>query len=716
MDTDTRTIVTPIPDGSTRAAFIDVPSNAYYEEAVVWAIENGITSGESETQFAPAETCTRAQAVTFLWRAAGSPKASGENVFVDVGADAYYYDAVLWAIEQRVTSGATKNTFEPYEFISRSQVACFLYRYEGSPETTVGRMFTDVPSTAYYDSAVRWAVSAGITAGTSRQTFSPTAACSRAEIVTFLYRNSGEYVAPAGTEFELLPVDQALTKEQIDEELAKPDVEGAKAALINGFQKMDTSIDVEAYNIESSAAQDLAVEIAGLDEDENEYYIFSIWSPAPMGQKATDVEVQYQCALEEAVKRREADKMQQAAIERIVSSIVKQGMSEYDTAKALHDYIVLHTAYDMRYYSGEAPDSAYTAFGALVDGTAVCQGYALAYQALLTYCGIECQYVSGVVRSGRHGWNIVSIDGEWYHVDTTWDDPTPDRKGYVRYNYFLKSDAVMSRDHHNWKSDYMCKSTKYDKLELLSSEEEEQKRQADEEQVRKDAVTAEILVYCDNAIAAFPYRNKAELQAAEILSYEDSLNYIYFPVEEYDFEDLFEVRRDLGNRLKTSHPDYQLNDINRSSLRDGCWYYTIRRDDVFQELERRKILQETAEKERKAAAISEILQICYDAMAEFPYSSETELRSVEKLSYADSFGYIYFPIGKYNYDDLQAAQDELRTQISITYPDYIVGALNSERDLPWCLTIFRDDVERELVRRRIPQGEAPRSVAATLTH
>ena len=168
--------------------FTDVLPSAYYYDAVIWAVENGITSGTSSTTFSPDASCTRAQAVTFLWRAAGSPRpVSAANRFTDIRSGEYYYDAVLWAVEQGITSGSSDSTFSPNAACSRGQIVTFLYRAAGSP-AAAGKAFSDVPDNAYYASAVRWAVAQGITSGTSAATFAPNADCTRGQIVTFLYR------------------------------------------------------------------------------------------------------------------------------------------------------------------------------------------------------------------------------------------------------------------------------------------------------------------------------------------------------------------------------------------------------------------------------------------------------------------------------------------------------------------------------------------------
>ena len=169
--------------------FVDVPEGSYYEEAVDWAVENGITKGTDDTHFSPDGICTRAQAVTFLWRTAGSPKPEIRTMpFTDVPVGSYYYDAVLWAVENGITKGTSDTTFSPNMTCTRAQIVAFLWRSEKSPAAGTANPFADVKSTAYYADAVLWAVKENITRGTTSKTFSPNADCTRAQIVTFLWR------------------------------------------------------------------------------------------------------------------------------------------------------------------------------------------------------------------------------------------------------------------------------------------------------------------------------------------------------------------------------------------------------------------------------------------------------------------------------------------------------------------------------------------------
>ena len=599
-----------LPVSALAAGFTDVPQGIYYEDPVDWAVENDITSGTSGMEFSPDETCTRAQAVTFLWRANGQPDAAGNNPFADVSASSYYNEAVQWAVTNNITSGTSPNTFEPDAPVTRAQVMTFLYRNADSPSTRDSASFADVPTDAYYRDAVRWAVTQGITAGTSATAFSPDESCTRAQIVTFLYRSSDDAPDVPVIEIPEEPVlpeepvqpEQELTDEEIQQMLGEPDIEGATAAIINGLRSMEKRINLGAYNISTTDAIDLTAEISDFRGD-NPYYIFSIW--ATLDDDNTILVVGYQYTPKELAEKLEKEVEEQAVVDAAIASCVTDGMSDYEIAKALHDYLALNNEYDMRYYSGGMPRISYTAYGALVNRTSVCAGYALAYERLMDQVGIPCEYVTGMTTRGSHAWNIIQIDGEWYHVDVTWDDPTPDREGYVRYKYFLKSDKAMSRDHISWEASHVCTSTKYDNATILSPEDEQEAIEKAEEQAREEAVTAEIITYCKQAMTEFPYATEEALRAAETLTADDWRSYIYFPIGKYTREELNTARTKFYAVLEEGYPDYELNRFAQAP--DGRWYFEILRDDVVHEMERREA-QVQEELSSRAAKVELLLQ------------------------------------------------------------------------------------------------------------
>lgn len=173
------------------AIFVDVKPNSWYENAVDWALENEVTNGTDDTHFSPSNDCTRAQMVTFLWRAVGSPEPTlRTSPFTDVqNTNAYYYKAVLWAVENNITAGTTQTTFSPNAKVTRAQTVTFLWRLEGEPAASGSNPFVDVPSSKYYYNAVLWAVANDITNGIDATHFAPNNNCTRAQIVTFLSRD-----------------------------------------------------------------------------------------------------------------------------------------------------------------------------------------------------------------------------------------------------------------------------------------------------------------------------------------------------------------------------------------------------------------------------------------------------------------------------------------------------------------------------------------------
>lgn len=180
----------PTPtDTKTPSPFRDITPSDYFYDAAMWARNNGIAKGQGSRQFNPNATCTRAEMLTFLWRACGSPEPTGSGKrFKDVPAGAYYEKAIQWAADNKIVKGAGSGKFNPGATITRAEAVTFLYREAGSPTAVPGNKFADVGSNAYYAGPVQWAVDNGIAKGVKKTKFSPDEACTRAQIVTFLYR------------------------------------------------------------------------------------------------------------------------------------------------------------------------------------------------------------------------------------------------------------------------------------------------------------------------------------------------------------------------------------------------------------------------------------------------------------------------------------------------------------------------------------------------
>lgn len=181
----------PKPAPKPIAGFTDVFEGSYYADAVKWAVEKGITTGVGDKKFEPNDECTRAQAVTFLWRAAGSPNVIFENPFVDVKESDYFFKAVMWAAKNGITTGTDSTHFSPNEVCTRAQAMTFLWRAAGSKLPSVDNKFTDVKSSDYFFTPVMWGYSSGVCSGVDSTHFDPNSKCTRSQMVTFLYRYYG---------------------------------------------------------------------------------------------------------------------------------------------------------------------------------------------------------------------------------------------------------------------------------------------------------------------------------------------------------------------------------------------------------------------------------------------------------------------------------------------------------------------------------------------
>ena len=555
--------------GSGVAGFSDVKESDYYADAVAWAAETGVTGGTSATTFSPGVTVTRAQAVTFLWAAAGRPEpASRVSPFVDVDQNDYYCQPVLWAAENGITAGVSADHFGPDVTLAYDQIFTFLSKTAG--ESGAGADWSAA--------AVNWAVESGLTDGL---TFSAKGACPRSDVVYCLWKQLGNGWTREPNEAD--QPGQAASG-------GSRDLTGARAAIEQGLLAMDTAIDVSNYGVEAAALLELAediVNVEGYEDSSFGYYgVNGLWCLEEAGQTARTLLVRYSGV--------DADRLQRNrdladAIRRAVDRSVEPGMSDYEMAKALHDYIVLNSAYG---YPSDLPQVIDGGYLILVRGMGVCTDYAQAYKELMDAVGIPCEVVFGVAGGASHAWNVIQIDGAWYHVDTTWDDPTPNREGYVRYDYFLKSDSYMRRDHTQWDETHPCTSTRYDNADLPDTGEQQEQQEQQQEQQALD----EILALCFDAIEDFPYQTAAALQEATEEQLQDArYAYIDFSGSGIDAVLLSQYRGQVSQAITEQYPDFMVMSFDRANM---C--YQIRRADVTEEIQRRQAAQKEEQEQRQA--------------------------------------------------------------------------------------------------------------------
>ena len=533
--------------------FRDVSDSAYYADAVEWAVTEGVTKGTSGSTFSPGSTVTRAQAVTFLWRAAGQPEPSASApIFTDAAnQNSYYCKAVRWAAAEGITNGVTATQFQPNGTLHYDQILAFLCRAAGGNAT----------GSDWSQKAQTWAAENGVTDGL---TYAAKGNCPRSDAVYFLWQQSEGGGTELTEEEQVLPEEQEQQQQQ--ETLQPEDLpESGQLALVGNralaADIMDVltggyaTVDLTDYDVNLNDARKLAESLADLQGD-NPYQVERILGTMDLSGRALRLTFEYIGGASAGGASRAA--MEEA--EDILAQVVTDDMSDYDIAKALHDYLVLNCAYDYdNYLRGTIPAESYTAEGALLEGTAVCSGYARAYQLLLQGAGIPCEYVTGYGNGGRHGWNIIQLDGAWYHVDTTWDDPAPDRAGYVRYNYFLKSDSYLSRDHSNWSAPHACTSTKYDDADLpdVGGQTQQQQQQQQENQQKQEQFAA-IRQIVDDAVADLPFRTEGSWEGMTSDELNEYRNAYVTLDNSYSNLTLQEAYQAMADDLRAQYPDLSI--------------------------------------------------------------------------------------------------------------------------------------------------------------
>lgn len=435
----------------TKSGFSDVKDNDYFSAAVCWAVDKNITLGTSATTFSPDDTCTRAQILTFLWRAVGSPKLETYVPFNDVNTTDYFFNASNWAKKNGMVSGTE---FDPNIPCTRAYTVIYLWKNAGSPKTEVTNVFSDVSPDAEYAQAVAWAVKNGVTSGTSATSFSPNDTCTRGQIVTFL--NRALVLAPNSSSDEKTDQNE---KNNNAAEIPKSD-DNAK----------DTTKQDEKTN--PTDTKDTADTTNPTDKSKTDNSDSSKTDTTPKQDTETKTGDSGMNELVNSVQTKE--KYDTAKYEAAVKKALREalgddfgsGMTELQKALLLHDWLVLNCQYDITV----ARPYCHSEYGAIVEGYAVCSGYARAYSDLLSRVGIESEYVLGMkpLREGDlpqpHAWNRVTIDGVKYHVDVTSDDPVPDRPGKTSYTYFLVSDKGL-KTHSGYTKH--CTDTKYENNKLL---------------------------------------------------------------------------------------------------------------------------------------------------------------------------------------------------------------------------------------------------------
>ena len=423
-----------LPFGAAAAGFTDVADGAYYSEAVGWAVNHDpqITNGTSPTTFSPANTCKRCEVVTFLWRAFGAEKMTGENPFVDVKPTDYFYDAAVWAVREGVTNGTDDTHFSPSSPCTREQVATFLWRASGKPDSAMqASPFADVLNKLRYSyDPILWAFENGVTNGKTVNTFAPSDPCTRGQIVTFLYRALAKPLDPVKPDGKLhfLPKVAAQYLTEIFGETMVETWFNLVDAVMAG---KDTFACPDQHTYDWVMGQfpnkcfPVLLEVIDYAEDREHSVKNGVAS------------FTYKVPREKAAEMIEEFA---ALVEDILNETMKPDYSDFEKALSLYIYFQKNYTYD--YQAAEDNDNGkadyVSSYRLLTGKTGICHEIATAYSYLLMQVGVDAMTVMGA----NHEWSYIRLNGKNYHIDATWALNVV--SGDLRY--FLMTDAERRAD------------------------------------------------------------------------------------------------------------------------------------------------------------------------------------------------------------------------------------------------------------------------------
>ena len=405
-----------LPFGAAAAGFQDVKSGAYYYDAVDWAVNHDpqITNGTGAGIFSPDNTCRRSEVVTFLWRAFGAEKMAGENPFEDVQTKDFFYDAVLWAVGKGITNGVNATHFGPNSPCTREQVATFLWRALGKPDTKVlVSPFADVlDQESYSYTPILWAYENGVTNGVRANAFGSAAPCSRGQIVTFLYRALAKPLAPVETDGKIHFQPKVASK-------YLSDVFG-ETMVETWFNLVDA---IMAGKTEFACPDDDTFAwVTGQFPDKCLPPLHGhIWAADPDHPVKNGVaRFMYDIPYSE-VQAMIAD------FAKLVEDIFNQTMmpenTVFEKALLLYKYFDTHYVYDWDAFADNEEGKAYylSSYRMLTEKKGICQEVSIAYSYLLMLAGVEASTVSGYGDGNAlHQWSYIRLCGHDYHIDPTW--------------------------------------------------------------------------------------------------------------------------------------------------------------------------------------------------------------------------------------------------------------------------------------------------------
>ncbi|MDM5237917.1 S-layer homology domain-containing protein [Bacillus cereus] len=437
------------------ATFSDVPTSHWSYPAIKDLASKNIISGYGNGMFGFGDVATREQVAALIYRVLVPSKQGGtfsndgaryvlkdgstlSNPYRDIRSGATMFpEEVLTLTKLGVLKGDGNGAFRPKDSVSRAEMAQIIknaFHVSAKQKHT----FNDVPNGFWAEDAISAVQSNGIASGTGDGNFEPAKTVTREQYAQFLYnalKDENPAIAVQDTE------DAALLTAFKDE--VQKRMNTYETTITLPYKTKNNNTD-EVMNTLFNAYKEVASknEYANYNRSNVSYGL----SGSP-GNYTFTLKITYR-----ETKEQTEYVMKQAKA--IVSSIVQAGMDDHEKVKVIHDYVLKHVSYDTSY-------QAYTAYEALVNRSAVCQGYALLTYQLLKEAGIENHFVVGTGNGKPHAWNLVKIDNKWYHLDTTFDDPIPDKQGRVTYSYFNLSDEQIARNHEWNRGDYPQATTNY---------------------------------------------------------------------------------------------------------------------------------------------------------------------------------------------------------------------------------------------------------------
>lgn len=589
-----------LPAAAAEGTFSDVPTTYWGYDYIEAAAEAGLMKGTGGGKFSPELKVSVAQFLTLL----------GRLVFPDVKADGedWYGPYVRAAKEAGLLTGSKVDVNNVENEITRYDMAvilCAAAKKLGVTEKTAqpGEVadYMDIP--ARYIDAVLAVYGTGLIKGDQTGNFNGENTMTRVEVATVIARLLAIQPGEATPEQEVIEPETSTPETSTPsssgsgtgQKTAEPDLEGARKAIIKCLSNMEPWVDMTPYHISMDESQNLVNEV--LSTDPAGYFVFTYGGVGSADGVALSQDFRYYGTRKEFEEYKQEVKALQEKANKIVDSIVTDNMSDYEIAKALHDYLVLNVEYnknwleDIRNPNSKLRRGKHVVYLALTDHLAVCAGYSATYKYLMDLAGVPCEYITGDSDgtdemaaelgygwSVSHAWNIVQIDGEWYHVDVTWDDLGGDN---IRYDYFLKSDKAL-RGHYDWDTPHACTSTKYDGM--TGTENDQQ--QAEREEKRKAEIMADFMARFNT----LPYRSAEGLTGTDELSDEELLSYsedkVYYPMDQYTYEEMSEIYFAVIN--SENEQVFQLNrQFMEDSYEDDQWYLVVFRYDVWEEYYRR---------------------------------------------------------------------------------------------------------------------------------